>query len=90
MFLYICKQVFKFIYAPTLESLIRRCAQSNVEGTVEVTETPYSYLQAVALMLPDPPGHFGIGAQEGLCVFAWSAEEHTCQEMCVLGSGRCL
>lgn len=72
-----------------MESVIWRCAQSNMEEAVEVPETPYSYLQAVALMLPDPPGHFGSGASAGLCVCLGHGGAHT-QEIPVLGSGRCL
>ena len=60
--------IFKFIYAFTLGSAVRRHAQSNMEGAVQVAEPPDSYLQVVMMMLPDSPGHFGIGDQEGLYV----------------------
>lgn len=55
--------VFKLIYAFTLESAIWRCAQSHIEGTVQVGEPPYSYSQVVVMMLPASPGHFGLGAE---------------------------
>lgn len=54
---------------------------------------PTAILQVVALMLPDAPGHFGIGAQEGLCVCLCAVLRrihHRRVAVCVLGSGRCL
>lgn len=60
--------IFNFSYASTLENVIQRHAQSNMEATVQVVELPYGYWQVVAMVLPVSPGPFGIGAQEGLCV----------------------
>jgi len=43
-----------------------------MEGTLQVAEPPYSCFQVAGMMLPDLPGHFGVGAQEGLHV-CWCA-----------------
>lgn len=83
--------ISKFIYASALESAIWRHAQSNTQGTAQVGEPPYGCLQVVVMMLPDSPGHFGVGAQEGLyvCLRALLRSRHPRRvTVLVLGTAR--
>lgn len=88
VFFSIWKQVFKFICAPTLESVIWRCAQSNMEGTVEVTDAPYSYFASSGTDAARPTWAFWHWCSGGaVCVFVCSTEENTSQESCSLCVG---
>lgn len=54
-------------------------------------EPPYGCLQVVVMMLPDSPGHFGVGAQEGLyvCLRALLRSRHPRRvTVLVLGTAR--